>query len=186
MRNLKWLLITLSLLAITLNNSTLVNAEDGGGDSGGEDSGDFDSGADHDTNDFQDNDGHHHHSDHHHHHHFNVGIGGYYDPWLWNGYYSSGFWGGSYYNPGFFGPGLYGYRTFGYTDPFFTPYYTYPRTVVAPSPPRPPAYIQQQTPQRTESITSYWHYCKDPEGYYPHIKDCPGGWLRVAPQPIAP
>lgn len=186
MRNLKWLLITLSLLAITLNNSPLVYAEDGGGDSGGEDSGNFDSGTDHDTNDLQDTDGHHHHSDHHHHHHFNVGIGGYYDPWLWNGYYSSGFWEGSYTNPGFFGPSLYGYRTFGYTDPFFTPYYTYPRTVVAPAPPRPPAYIQQQTPQRAESITSYWHYCKDPEGYYPHIKDCPGGWLRVAPQPTTP
>jgi hypothetical protein len=28
---------------------------------------------------------------------------------------------------------------------------------------------------------SYWHFCQDPEGYYPYVKDCPGGWMTVVP-----
>lgn len=170
MKNLKWRLITISLLVVMLDNLALAEG-DGGGDSGG----------DSDGSGHYDGDGHHHHWDHSHgHNHFSVGIGGYYDPWLWGGYYNPGFWGG-YYNPGFFGPGFYGYRAYGYADPFFRPYYAYPPAVAVPS--QPPVYIQQQKPTATQSKTNYWHYCRDPEGYYPYIKECPGGWLQVVPQP---
>lgn len=28
---------------------------------------------------------------------------------------------------------------------------------------------------------TYYYYCRDPEGYYPRIPNCPSGWLRVVP-----
>jgi hypothetical protein len=30
---------------------------------------------------------------------------------------------------------------------------------------------------------TWWNYCADAKAYYPYIKLCPAGWLRVAPQP---
>ena len=44
-----------------------------------------------------------------------------------------------------------------------------------------PAYSQpeQQQPQ-------YWYYCTDPQGYYPYIKSCPGGWVTVIPKVTPP
>ena len=32
----------------------------------------------------------------------------------------------------------------------------------------------------------YWAYCQSPEGYYPYVQDCPGGWVPVVPAPPAP
>jgi len=51
----------------------------------------------------------------------------------------------------------------------------------------PVTYIQQEDGAQaaTESQTNYWHYCSNPEGYYPYVKKCPDGWLPVAPQPTA-
>ena len=48
----------------------------------------------------------------------------------------------------------------------------------------PVVYIQQQGSTRTTTKpqTNYWHYCSNPEGYYPHIRKCPGGWMQVVPQ----
>jgi hypothetical protein len=39
-----------------------------------------------------------------------------------------------------------------------------------------PAYVPPQ----------YWAYCQNPEGYYPYVQDCPGGWVPVVPAPPAP
>jgi hypothetical protein len=55
-------------------------------------------------------------------------------------------------------------------------------------PTAPPVYIQQQQPQPQQQAApqpqiNYWHYCRNPEGYYPYVKKCPDGWLQVAPQP---
>lgn len=162
MKSFKWPLLTISFLTIALNNFAL--SEGGGGDSGA------DSGGDYDGGDHQDGDGHHHHGDHN---NLILGIGGY-------GYSSSGFW-GNYYGQGFYSP--YGYRAYSYADPFYRPYYTYPPAVTAPA--RPPVYIQQQEPKLARPKTNYWYYCQNPQGYYPHIKECPGGWTQVAPQPYA-
>lgn len=30
---------------------------------------------------------------------------------------------------------------------------------------------------------SWWYYCADAKAYYPYVNQCPGGWLRVVPQP---
>ncbi len=32
-------------------------------------------------------------------------------------------------------------------------------------------------------LITIWHYCRNPEGYYPYVKLCPAGWEMVAPHP---
>ncbi len=68
-------------------------------------------------------------------------------------------------------------------DPFWWgpwPYYS-PSPVVVQS--SPSTYIQQEP-----AAPAYWYYCQNPQGYYPYVTQCPGGWLTVVPpaQPPAP
>src|SRR5919108_1870102 len=87
----------------------------------------------------------------------------------------------------------YGYRWYGYYGywrpsvvvvprvvvPFGVPY-VYPPAVVVPPPvyaqPAPQVYVQP-APQPN------WYYCDNPQGYYPYISRCPGGWREVTPTP---
>ena len=104
----------------------------------------------------------------HHHSHFSIGLG-YYGPGFYSGY----------------GYGGYGFGGYGFGYPFYyPPSYYYPPTVIVPT--TPPVYIQQQQAQPAQPAqpqTNYWYYCQNPDGYYPYVKSCPGGWLQVAPQP---
>lgn len=61
------------------------------------------------------------------------------------------------------------------------PYYYYPPTVVVPS--SPPVYVEQGEGPAPAPQSSYWYYCADAQAYYPYVKQCPGGWQRVAPEP---
>jgi hypothetical protein len=47
----------------------------------------------------------------------------------------------------------------------------------------PPVVIQQQEPEIYEAPAepSYWYYCRNPQGYYPYVKQCPNGWMKVVP-----
>lgn len=81
-----------------------------------------------------------------------IGPGAFYDP-FWYPYRAPYYW----------GPGGYGY---------------YPPPVVA-VPSSPPVYIEQPAPAASND---YWYWCADPQGYYPNVKTCPGGWQAVAPQ----
>jgi hypothetical protein len=45
----------------------------------------------------------------------------------------------------------------------------------------PPAY---SAPAQEQPY--YWYYCRDPQGYYPYIKSCPGGWIPVVPNETPP
>lgn len=157
------LCLTIFLLTSALHHPTWAEG-DGGGDGGGDAGGDG-----------YDGDGYHHHDGHGHHHHYGGGI--YYDPWLWGGLYGPGWWGG-YYGPGW---GAYGYRGYGYIDPWYRPYYMNPPVIGVPA--QPPVYIEQSKPAPSRS--NAWYYCRNPEGYYPEVKQCPDGWLQVAPQPNA-
>jgi hypothetical protein len=58
-----------------------------------------------------------------------------------------------------------------YTYPYAYPY-VYPPVVVQPAPP-----VSTPLPPR------YWYYCNNPQGYYPYVQHCPGGWRPVAPSP---
>jgi hypothetical protein len=72
-----------------------------------------------------------------------------------------------------------GYGAFDYGMPYYPPAYYSSPVMVAPSP--PPTYVQRNTPAQG-SHPGYWYYCRDPEGYYPHVQECPGGWEQVTPQ----
>ena len=67
---------------------------------------------------------------------------------------------------------------------YYPPYYyypPYPPVVTVPS--GPTTYIEQGGAQSAPPRTSYWYYCAESKTYYPYVKECPGGWQRVAPQP---
>lgn len=50
-----------------------------------------------------------------------------------------------------------------------------------PPPANPPS--QSQPPAQSPAPVQYWYHCKSPEGYYPYVKTCPGGWERVPAKP---
>ncbi len=56
-------------------------------------------------------------------------------------------------------------------------YYSPPPVIV--SPPPPVTYIAPERPARQQ----YWYYCQKKRAYYPYVKECPGGWMKVVPQP---
>ena len=78
------------------------------------------------------------------------------DPWLW---------GPPYYNPYYYG---------------YNPYYAAPPAVIQQ---QPQEYVQP-VPQQEEQ--SYWYFCSNPQGYYPYVKKCPGGWMKVVPRSTPP
>src|SRR5262245_44159677 len=65
--------------------------------------------------------------------------------------------------------------------PWYPPYYYYPPPVVV-VPAAPTTYIEQGGSSAAPSRSSYWYYCEASRTYYPYVKECPGGWLRVVPQ----
>jgi hypothetical protein len=73
--------------------------------------------------------------------------------------------------PGWWGPGWWG--TY--------PYYADPSVVVQQAPTQ---YIQQDP--APPSAPQYWYYCQNAGAYYPYVKDCPGDWITVVPQPASP
>jgi hypothetical protein len=77
-----------------------------------------------------------------------------------------------------FGPG------FGYWGPgpyWASPWYYPPPTVVVAQPAAPTHYVERvEQPQ-----AGYWYYCESSRGYYPYVKECPGGWKAVPPAPPA-
>jgi hypothetical protein len=97
-----------------------------------------------------------------------------------------GYRGYGYRGYGYRGYGYYGYRRPSVVIvprvvvPFGVPY-VYPPVVVAPPPvyvaPAPQVYVQPPPPQ------PYWYYCDNPQGYYPYVPQCPGGWRQVLPTP---
>ena len=58
------------------------------------------------------------------------------------------------------------------------PYYYYEPPVIIQK--APEIYVEPQ-PQVQEQ--HYWYYCQNPQGYYPYVKRCPEGWMKVVPSP---
>jgi hypothetical protein len=90
---------------------------------------------------------------HHHHPRFGVFIGG---P-IWNSWY---------YPPAPYYPYYYPYR--------------YPPVVASP-----PVYIEKDDEPAggPSQQSSWWYFCRESSAYYPYVRECPGGWQQVAPQP---
>jgi hypothetical protein len=64
-----------------------------------------------------------------------------------------------------------------YAEPYAYPYrypYAYPPVVVQPP---PQVYVQPPPPQ------PMWYYCENPQGYYPYVPQCLGGWRQVPATP---
>lgn len=84
------------------------------------------------------------------------------------------YWGPAYPRPYYYPwPYVYG-------DPFYSP----APVVVVPS--APPVYIEQgdAAAEPVESAAQqYWYFCNGSNKYYPYVKECPGGWQKVLPQP---
>ena len=63
---------------------------------------------------------------------------------------------------------------------YYYPYtYPYPYSYYPPMSYLPPDYVEGAgTPS-----PAYWYYCDGAKAYYPYVKECPGGWQQVMPQP---
>jgi hypothetical protein len=110
------------------------------------------------------------------------GSGGYYGSGNYHGHGGNNGHGNSY-NFGFaIGPGWGGWRPgwWGPAYPYYPyyPYYSAPPVVVER---QPQVYVQQN-----QQESGYWYYCQNPEGYYPYVKSCPGGWMKVVPDTVPP
>ncbi len=54
------------------------------------------------------------------------------------------------------------------------------------TPPEPTVYIEQSdalVDQTPGPAVQYWYFCRGSNQYYPYVKECPGGWQKVLPQP---
>jgi hypothetical protein len=68
----------------------------------------------------------------------------------------------------------------GYQYPYYPyPYYGSPPVVIQQQPP----IYEDQSPQQEQEQPYYWYYCPDSKTYYPYVKQCPSGWLKVVPTP---
>ena len=79
---------------------------------------------------------------------------------------------------GFGAPFYYGPPAYYYPPPYY-----YPPAVYTPA--APPVYVEQSTSQQAPAQLQYWYYCDSAQGYYPYVKQCPGGWRQVSPQPAS-
>ena len=61
--------------------------------------------------------------------------------------------------------------------PSYYPYYPAEQTIVI----QQPEVYEQPAPRIEQPI--YWYFCKEPQGYYPYVKQCPSGWMKVVPTP---
>jgi len=77
---------------------------------------------------------------------------------------------------------------FGFPAYYPAPYYYYPPPYYPPVVVQssPPVYVERNDmpPQAAApQAQNYWYYCAGSRGYYPYVKECPGGWQRVSPTP---
>lgn len=86
-----------------------------------------------------------------------------------------------------FGPyyGPWGYSPYFY-DPFFYSRRWNDRPIIIEQP-APQVYVEQpQVYSQAAPNNNYWYFCETAQAYWPYVKECPGGWQRVVPQPPPP
>ena len=85
-----------------------------------------------------------------------------------------GYWG---YPAPYYYPPTYPY----YYDPYYYPAYGYPGYGY---PAVPTTYVEQGTQSApAQQQGQWWYYCNEAGAYYPYVRECAGGWQRVAPRP---
>jgi hypothetical protein len=94
--------------------------------------------------------------------------------WPWYPYYAAPY----YYPPSYYSPY--------YDDPYARSlFYFYP------APPATPDYLPQYTesgptqaaPPGQGDSEWWYYYCAESNGFYPYVKECAAGWVRVPPRP---
>lgn len=106
--------------------------------------------------------------------------------WWGPGVWGGGWWGsGAWWGPGVWPGGWWGPSVaWGGWSPgvWVTPA---PQTVVVA--PTAPVFIERAAAE-TEAPAQqvWWYWCTGAGAYYPYVKECPGGWQRVAPQTAVP
>jgi hypothetical protein len=68
--------------------------------------------------------------------------------------------------------------------PWYYPPPYYPPVIIERR--APPVYVEQSPPIESRPQTryaGYWYYCQSPSGYYPEVRECPKGWVKVPPRP---
>jgi len=85
-----------------------------------------------------------------------------------------------------FAYGPHGFRGGLWLGPLWGPWWVDPYLYYLPPPvvverPMTDYYVQPAPPQSEEP--TYWYYCRKPDGYYPYVKQCPEGWMKVVPTP---
>jgi hypothetical protein len=94
-----------------------------------------------------------------------------------HGYYGHrGHW--SHYHRPYWGPRIFIGGVF--PGPWYPYGYYGPPAVVVPAPSR------DYDPPAPPPPEEYWYYCRNPEGYYPYVETCPGGWMKVVPDTVPP
>jgi hypothetical protein len=83
--------------------------------------------------------------------------------------------------PAYYGPPAYAPGPYWGPPALVVPPYVYPAPPVVVVPQQPQVYVQRNQPE-----SGYWYYCQLPQGYYPYVKSCPGGWMRVVPDTVPP
>ncbi len=67
-------------------------------------------------------------------------------------------------------------------SPWYYPYYyTWPPYYYfSPESEAQTVYIEQSSDQEENAQQpAYWYYCPESKGYYPDVKECPGGWQQL-------
>ena len=91
----------------------------------------------------------------------------------YGGVWGSPGWGGGWgWGPWWWGVSAYPY--------YYSNYYGEPPVVYQEE---SPLYVEP-TPQAEEQ--TYWYYCPESRNYYPYVKKCPNGWMKVVPTPAPP
>ncbi len=88
-----------------------------------------------------------------------------------------------YYPYSYYGSPYYGVPNYYSTAPaYYSPMQSAPIYTEQSDDPQISAQVApKNSAQATEG--SWWYYCADTKAYYPYVNQCPGGWLRVSPQP---
>lgn len=88
------------------------------------------------------------------------------------------------------------YRPY-YYSPIYYDYPYYPNEVIVRTVPAPTTVYVEESPSSPSPIYrsndvpnaaptaggNVWYYCHNPDGFYPSIKSCPGGWQKVPASP---
>lgn len=74
---------------------------------------------------------------------------------------------------------FYPFIPFYYVPPYYPAPPYYPPSIV----PYPPAAPASEVPPPPSPRTAYYYYCTASDGYYPYVRECPGGWQRIPAVP---